>query len=469
MTTADAPRAPRPALWTRNFSLTVAATFSFFGSFFLLLSVVPDYVDEIGGAEWQVGLVFAGFSVLPLLVWPWVGMFSDRGRRKALMYGSVAIFTAAMALMALSQDVWSLFALRMVQGLGMAAFPTAGASLIGVVAPLPRRGEGVGYYGFATSGAQMIFPALGVLIVEVASFEVAFLAAAATSAFTLVMVLPIREPAIVVSPTAGADAPEADPLAAEPARTPSSEIGPSGDGPVRAGAAAVRAIPTRRPPLIPRAALFPMAVFFAVTLSFSAAAAFLPLLGDERELGNVGLFFLATGAMSLVTRPIAGPISDRWGRTSVIAPGLLVMATGMAVLAQADGRAMLIVAGMINGMGFGAAHTGLFALAFDRVSPTQRGGATAVFRSAWDSGGLIGGVGLGAVATALDVETAFWVAGAVLLTAAAGYGWGRHVGWTRPYREETETAPERPEVESTGADRSRAARGLGAPRPEPAD
>ena len=404
MSARAAPRAPRPGLWTRDFNLTLAGTFSFFASFFLLLSVVPDYVDEIGGAEWQVGLVFAGFSVLPLLVWPWVGLLSDQGRRKALMYGSIAIFAGAMALMALSEDIWSLFALRMVQGLGMAAFPTAGASLIGVVVPLPRRGEGVGYYGFATSGAQMIFPALGVLIVEVASFEVAFLVAAATAAVTLIVVLPIREPVIAATtPASGRDGPHA----------------PEG----------------QRPTLIPRAALFPMAVFFSVTLSFSAAGAFLPLLGDERDLGNVGLFFLAGGAMSLVTRPIAGLVSDRWGRTSVVVPGLLVMAVGMAVLAQADGRAMLVLAGLINGMGFGMAHTGLLALAFDRVGPTQRGGATAVFRSAWDSGGLIGGVGLGALASVLDVETAFWVAGAVLVASAAGYGWGRRVGWTRPHGE----------------------------------
>jgi MFS family permease len=396
---------PRPPLWSRDFTLTVLGTFNFFASFFLLLSVVPDYVDEIGGEEWQVGLVFAGFSILPILVWPWVGLLSDRGRRKALMYASIAIFIGAMALMALSQDVWSLFALRLVQGLGMAAFPTAGASLIGVVAPLPRRGEGVGYYGLATSAAQMIFPALGVLMVGLWSFDAVFLIGAAMAATTLLVVLPIREPSPGEPP-----APNQPSNAAAVARSP-------------------RAV------LFPKAALFPMAIFFAVTLSFSAAAAFLPLLGDERDLGNVGLFFLASGAMSLVVRPFAGPISDRAGRTTVIVPGLLTMAVGMAVLAQAGGTTMLIVAGLINGLGFGMSHTGLFTLAFDRVAATQRGGATAMFRSAWDSGGLIGGVGLGAVASALDVETAFWVAAAVLVLAAAGYGLGRGAGWTVPYEE----------------------------------
>lgn len=393
------PRGDRGTLWTRSFALTILGTFNFFASFFILLSVVPAYVDEIGGEEWQVGLVFAAFSILPLLLWPLIGLFSDRGHRKRLMMAAVAIFTLAMGLMAFSEDVWSLFALRLVQGLGMGIFPTAAVSLIGVVAPLPRRGEGVGYYGLSTSAAQMAFPALGVLIADEFGFDAVFLVGSATAASTLLFILSIDEPAM------------------EPARG-------AGRGVARGTG------------LIPRRALFPMAIFFAVTISFWTAGAFLPLLGEDRDLGNAGLFFLAGGAIQLAVRPLAGQISDRAGRTAVIVPGLLLSATGMWVVAQAHSTEMLIGAGLINGAGFGAAHTGLFALTFDRVPSSQRGGATALLRSAWDSGGLIGGVGLGLVASALDVETTFWVTGALLVAATLSYGWGRNLGWTAPYRGE---------------------------------
>ena len=81
------PNPPAPArdadapLWTRDYVLTTLGTFSFFASFLYLLSVLPDYIDEIGGAEWQVGLIVGSFGLLPLALRPFVGRWSDRGHR----------------------------------------------------------------------------------------------------------------------------------------------------------------------------------------------------------------------------------------------------------------------------------------------------------------------------------------------------------------------------------------------------
>ena len=58
----------QPRLWTADFVLTLLGTFSFFGSFFYLISVLPDYIDHIGGSKWQVGLIVGGFSVVPIVL-----------------------------------------------------------------------------------------------------------------------------------------------------------------------------------------------------------------------------------------------------------------------------------------------------------------------------------------------------------------------------------------------------------------
>ena len=52
---------------------------------------------------------------------------------------------------------------------------------------------------------------------------------------------------------------------------------------------------------------------------------------------------------------------------------------------------------------------------------------------AWDLGQLIAGVGLGFVASALDVETVFWVSAILLLVGAVALLGGRTRGWTRPH------------------------------------
>ena len=174
--------------------------------------------------------------------------------------------------------------------------------------------------------------------------------------------------------------------------------------------------------LFPRGAIFPMTIFFTVTLAFTAAATFLPLLGDERGLGNVGLFFVFGGAANVITRPLAGRGSDRLGRMVVVLPALGATVVSMWLLALAEQPLTMMVAGLISGTGLGAAHTGLLALAVDRVSTDQRGRATAVFQLAWDFSGAAGGVVLGVLASGLDVASVFWFSGAVVLVALIGVG-----------------------------------------------
>ena len=385
-------QSPRPRLWTFDFALTLLGTVGFFASFFYLLAVLPDYVDEIGGSKWQIGLIVGGFNVVPLVLRPFAGRWSDRGRRKRVLRIGLLSMVASMLLMTLSHDIISLFLLRIVQGIGMAMCPTASASMIAELSPLPRRGEGVGMFGMATGVAQMFPPAIGVAVAATWGFDAVFIIAAATAGLTLLVVQPVHEP-------------------------PSSSAGVEG-GSV----------------LFPRPALFPMTVFMTVTFSFAATSTFLPLLGEARDLGNVGLFFLLVGVASTLVRPVAGWASDRVGRVPVALPGLIATVASMWMLAVAHGPLMLIAAGFMAGAGLAGAHTALLALAIDRVADTARGRATAVLQLAWDVSGLAGGIVLGVVASWFDIPTVYWVSGGL---AAVGMAWllvGRATGQTRPYR-----------------------------------
>ena len=377
--TLDSPATDPPAkppLWTPAFTLNAFGTIGFFGSFFYLVSVLPDYVDSIGGSKWQIGLIVGGFGFVPMLLRPFVGRWSDRGHRKRLQLIGLLTMAAATGLMVFSEDIISLFLLRIAQGVGMALFPTAAASLAAELAPPLRRGEGLGYFGMATGFAQMVTPALGVTIAALWGFDAVFLVAAGTSLATLLVVQPIREPV-------------------SKAR---AELG-SG--------------------LIPRRAIFPMLIFLSVTFSFVASSAFLPLHGADRGLGNVGLFFLVSGAGAIVSRPLAGRLSDRLGRVPVTVPGLLLTCAGMWLVAVAQSPLMLWFAAACTGLGLGASHTGLLSLAVDRVPVNEKGRAAAVLQLAWDIGGLTGAVILGVVATLLGIVSVYWTAGVIVLAATA--------------------------------------------------
>lgn len=394
-TLSVSPAAAGP-LWTLPYILSVLGVFSFFCCFFYLLTTFPEHLRELGAGTLEVSIVVGGFAFVPIFLRPLAGRWSDAGRRVLMMRLAMLCFIASFLLMIIVDDIWALFPLRLVQGIGMTAYPTPAGSMVAEIVPLPRRGEGLGFFGLATSVAQLIAPLLGALVAALGGFDAVLVLAAATSALTLLLTAVMREPVTDAPPPPG-------------------------------GLEGLKR-------LLPRAAVFPSMIFFTgVTLGFGAASTFLPGWGEDagRDLGEASLFFVFSGAAALVARPLAGRISDRIGRVPVIAPGLLCAAVSMIMLTQAASPAAVWLAGILFGVGLGCGHTGLFALSIDLVPPEQRGGATATFQLAWDLG-LGGVIVLGFVGDALSVEFVFWVAAAVAAGSALALLAGRIIGLTRP-------------------------------------
>ncbi len=376
-------------LWGRDYLLTLLTTFSFFASVFYLTTPLPEYVDAIGGEAWEVGLVTGAFTIVPLGLRPYVGRWSDRGGRKRLIRIGLVIMALSLAPMAVSEEIYALLALRVVQGIGVSMVPTSAAALIAAIVPPPRRGEGMGFFGMAAGTAQMIGPIAGAWFASQWGFGAVFVIAGATAAAALLSIHTVDEP-------------------------------PTGEA-VRAG---------RSGPLLPRRALFPSAIFFATTLAFTAVLIFLPLLGKERGLGEVAFFFTMHGAASLVARPLGGRVSDRAGRVPVVTFGLVSMTVAMLLLASAQSFELVLVAGLFSGAGLGSTQTGLFALALDRVPYEQQGGATAVLQLAWDVAGVVAGVGFGVVATVAGVPAVFWSSAVLVAVAVVALHAGRAGGLT---------------------------------------
>lgn len=382
----------RPPLWTLQFFFSLLGTASFFACFFYLTTTLPRELTDLGFSLLEVGLVVGGYAAIPILLRPFVGRWSDGGHRIRQMRFALAAFVVSFILMIFTDNLWALFALRCVQGVGMAAYPTSAGSLVAEIVPPVRRGEGLGFFGLSTSFSQTLAPVGGGAIAAFGGFEGVLILGAATAVLSLAVTVFQREP---------------------PAH-------PSGSPPVSLKS------------LIPARAVFPMLVFLSVTLGFSVAAAFLEPLADQphRDLGFVPLFFMFSGVGAMISRPLAGRTSDRVGRVPVIIPGLIATCAGMALVAMSETAPMLWLAGILTGIGMGGAHTGLLALAVDRVSGTQRGGATATFQLAWDVGGFASFL-IAIVGAFFSVEMIFWVASLGALVALAALLVGRVMGWTR--------------------------------------
>ncbi|WP_245243422.1 MFS transporter, partial [Mesobacillus selenatarsenatis] len=93
--------------------------------FGIIIPVIPFYAEEIGATPTQLGLLMAVYSLMQFLFAPMWGRISDRiGRKPVIMIGILGL-SLSFFLMALSTELWMLFAARIIGGfLSSANMPT---------------------------------------------------------------------------------------------------------------------------------------------------------------------------------------------------------------------------------------------------------------------------------------------------------------------------------------------------------
>ncbi len=375
-------RSDPPPLWTRPFLLSVLATTALFLALYLPLPVLPPHAARLGASKVGIGVAIGIFSIAAMVVRLWSGPRLDRPGRKPLLLAGVVVFALAAAGYAAVHGFPELLALRVVQGAGWGLAVTGVAAIVADLAPAARRGEAIGYWGLAPTLAMAVGPWAASELYAARGATPVFFAAAALGLGALAFLLPVPDPA------------RADPGRAHPAFS------------------------------LPRGARLPSAVLLLSSLSYGSVLAFLPVeLADQP--GRAGVFFSIYAAAILVSRPLAGVVSDRLGRAAVIHPGLALGAVGALLLGHAAHPLVLPLAALLYGVGIGgASFPGLMALAVDRCPPEERAAGLALFFAAYDVAIASGSALLGPVYERAGFAAMGAVAAACIVASHALLWWG---------------------------------------------
>ena len=215
-------------------------------------------------------MVIGSFGVVSLVVRAFAARWINRFGAKGVASVGRGVFAIAGLLYIPVTNVWLLLPVRMFQGVGMAMLPVATSTIVANLAPATRRAEALSYMGNAIAVSYRYSPVLAFWLMTEFDFPVAFLFSAASAL-----------------------------LAAATALRMSSE---------RTGRVGGRAS-VERTPLVNRKALFPTSVFLTYTLTTAPVATFLPLLAEDRGLGNPGLFFTVYSLTNIVALLVAGPVA----------------------------------------------------------------------------------------------------------------------------------------------------------------
>ena len=379
--TQDSPPAAT-RLWSLDFVLDLLISHCLFASYTAMFTVIPPYVQDRGGSEWELGIVVGSFGVVGILVRPFGGRWIyTLGAKRIAIAGSL-IFAVATLLHIPAFNVWLIIPARVLQGVGMALCPVATATIVANLAPGHRRAEAMSYMSNSISAASLYSPVVAFWILDGFGYPSAFIYAAAIGLAGTFAALGLSTARTNIPPTPGS----------------SGKI-----------------------PLISRGALFPTAVFLTYTVTTAPINTFLPLLAEERGLGNPGLYFTMYSLTSMIALAFSGHASDRLGRGAVIVPGLLLVALGMFVVSTAQVQTLFLAAGVLTGVGFGLIQPATQSLTVERVPVRERGAALATLQQAWDIGGSGGAFAVGPLGTITGVAATFAIAGAGTVAGAVGY------------------------------------------------
>ena len=372
-------------LWTRDFVLDLLTGHFTFAGYTALFTIIPLYVLDLGGKEWQLGVVIGSFGVVGLLIRPFAGRWvSIFGATRIAVLGA-AILGVATLLHILAPNVWWLLPARMLQGVGLAMGPVATTTMVANLAPANRRAEAMAYMGNSIGVATLYSPLLSFWLLGKFGFPSSFLYAGSCGLMAAVIALGIST-----------------------TRTRVPDVATSQE----------------RVPLISRPALFPTVVFLTYTFTTAPVNTFLPLLAEDRGLGNPGLFFTVHSFMTIAVMFGSGPFADRFGRAMVIVPGLLSAALAMLLLSVASSQALFLTAALLSGTGFGLLQPGIQSLVVDRVPPRERAAGLATLQQAWDVGGSGGAFIVGPLAAALSVAATFGIVAVGAVAGATGFAIG---------------------------------------------
>jgi MFS family permease len=348
-----------PQKWLKDFFLTWLSRFSLFLAHHVTRPLLPLYLITFGASSTVIGAVMAVFTLTATVMRVPVGLMIDRlGRKPFLLYG-VALFGAGNFGYLWAPSIPWMIPARVLHGLGWSGCTTSVTTIAADIVPQARRGEMMGYAGMASSLAGALGPVLGFALFHRFGYPGAFYGGAALLALSFLAAIFLAEP-----------------VRAKSKRTESGHW--------------LETIAVKE-------TLHPAIAVAFLSFGHGGILTFLPIQALDLGMSNPGIWFGVYAACILLSRPVAGPLSDRISRRAVILPGLMLNIVGIVVLALAVSPNWLLAAAIVGGFGTGAAQPALMTVAVDQSAAERRGQSLAQFQLFYDFGIGMGSLMLGAL------------------------------------------------------------------------
>lgn len=331
--------------------------------------LVAKFTLSLGGDLKTASTAAGLMSLSSLFVCPFAGLLSDRFPRKRILQISFIAYAICLFLHLLAKTVPVLMALRLLTGIFFSVNSVTAVAFSTGFIPKKHMGEGLGYASLANVLAQAIGPGIGLALSEQFGFGASFLLAGLCAVASLVMI------SLFPKQNAGVE------LQGEAANAQNAEAAQQGPAPKQR-------IQLRN--------LFApeLTAFMLVTVLFSWGSSllstYLAIIGDERKIAGIALFFTVYSIAMVVLRPLSGKLFDRKGVYVMMIPALIFAAAGMWTIRSAMSLTVILVAAVILAVGQGAGIPSMQAHSINRLGQERAGVAVSTIQIGQNLGNAIG-------------------------------------------------------------------------------
>ena len=341
-------------LFNRDFILITIAGFIFFFNFhsFLLL---PLMIESLGGDKLVIGLIMGLGGLSTLVSTPFVGVYADKyGKKIFLFLGALLLSLSTLPFAFINVIDFKIYVLRLIHGIAFSFFFISAGSLTADIVSKNRRTQALGIYGVFTLLNYAIAPFVGKKVLEHYSFD---------TFFKLVFYFGILVLPLIFF--------------------------------VKVGDKFVKSVKNIRTTKLHRLitsgyAFYIFIVLFFVGAAFISTITFLPVFAKSININSFHLFFVYYTLSTLAVRLFFGWIPDKYGKSTVTVPSLLLFLISMILLGFAQEINLVIISSIVFGIAHGFVYPSLYTLVIDNVSQFDRSKGFAACSLAFTSGGMVG-------------------------------------------------------------------------------
>ncbi|MEW6555178.1 MAG: MFS transporter [Actinomycetota bacterium] len=389
----DTAAAVDEKLFKRDFITVCTSNFLAYFSVYLIVPILPVYLEEKGYSNFLIGAIMAMFTVAALLR-PLFGRTADRRGRRVVLVAGTLLLGASTFLYAAFGSAVPLFIIRFINGIGLAAFHTAAYAVIGDLAPTSRRLQAIALFYMSVDLTIAIAPIIAIPMEEAWGVAPVYVIAGCLAMLAMLVSLAVRE-----------------------TRAP-------GEHREQGARRRIRVTALQR-------AIFACTMGF--TLTFGTLQTFIILSSEARGLDLGQWFFFIFAVTLIIFRLGMGRKADRLPRRPLIITSAVASLIGLTVIAISGHVVLLFTGIFIYALGFAYLPTTLSALLLDHTPVSDRGGALGIFMAVFDLGIGLGGIILGPLADLWNYTTMYLVAAAIALVGLAYFLIGACKPPSRPH------------------------------------